>query len=337
METNSINAVLSAVRLGPAVAFENLVMLPLLLRPDTHSAAASLDYVVLDEALARGWAEITEISEQGSVPELRVVNRGPSPALIIDGEELVGAKQNRVVNLTILVAAQSELTIPVSCVEAGRWRARTRAFAAAPRTQYATGRAKRMAQVTTSMVMNESYYSDQAEVWSDIAAKSARLGAQSPTSAMEAMYADHGASIEKFVAACAAVEGQIGALFAIDGAIVGCDLFDRESTLRKMLPKLVRSIAVDAIDRRNGDTHHCSNPENGDSPHFQRDSAEMGAVPISEAAARFLAAASATPQHVAKALGLGDDVRLSGSGITAAALVVDGVIVHLGAFSQAGA
>jgi hypothetical protein len=57
-----------------------------------------------------------------------VVNRGPEPVLIIDGEELVGAKQNRVVNLTILVAAQSALTIPVSCVEAGRWTARSRAF-----------------------------------------------------------------------------------------------------------------------------------------------------------------------------------------------------------------
>ena len=54
-----------------------------------------------------------------------MVNRGPKPTLIIDGEELVGAKQNRVVNLTILVAAESELIIPVSCVEAGRWRAKS--------------------------------------------------------------------------------------------------------------------------------------------------------------------------------------------------------------------
>jgi ARG and Rhodanese-Phosphatase-superfamily-associated Protein domain len=34
--------------------------------------------------------------------------------LILDGEELVGAKQNRIVNVTILVVTQSEIVIPVS-------------------------------------------------------------------------------------------------------------------------------------------------------------------------------------------------------------------------------
>ncbi len=104
----------------------------------------------LDEALALDAAEITEISAQGSVPELLVVNKAAKPVFLLDGEELVGAEQNRIVNLTILVPAQAKVTIPVSCVEAGRWRSRSRAFSSAPRTQYAAGRAKRMSQATTS-------------------------------------------------------------------------------------------------------------------------------------------------------------------------------------------
>jgi hypothetical protein len=119
-------------------------MFPLVLRNDEQPGVAG--YRTLDDALSRGEVEITEISEQGSVPELQLVNRGSRPVLIVDGEELVGAKQNRVVNLTILVAAQPELTIPVSCVEAGRWRAKSRAFSSAPGTHFATGRAKRMAR-----------------------------------------------------------------------------------------------------------------------------------------------------------------------------------------------
>jgi len=39
-------------------------------------------------ALAAGQARITEVSEQGSVPELRVVNGASQPLLLLDGEEL---------------------------------------------------------------------------------------------------------------------------------------------------------------------------------------------------------------------------------------------------------
>jgi len=103
---------LRSVDLGPSRSFENLSILPLLRNEEWPP-----DYVTLDEALAGGSVAITELGDGGSVPELLVTNSGQMPVLLLDGEELVGAKQNRVLNLTILVAAQSTLTIPVSCVE----------------------------------------------------------------------------------------------------------------------------------------------------------------------------------------------------------------------------
>ena len=65
----------------------------------------------------------------GSVPELLAHNPLDASVLLYDGEELIGAKQNRILNVTVLVAAASETRIPVSCVEEGRWRARSRHFA----------------------------------------------------------------------------------------------------------------------------------------------------------------------------------------------------------------
>jgi hypothetical protein len=168
--------------------------------------------------------------------------------LIVDGEELVGAKQNRIVNLSILVPAQSTLTIPVSCVEAGRWRSRSRAFSSAPRTHYAAGRAMKMRQVTHSMVDRGDRRADQSAVWSDIACKAERLEAPSATGAAEAMYERHHATLESYVQECVPVAGQVGALFAIGDRLVGLDLFDHETTFRKLLPKLVRSYALDAMD-----------------------------------------------------------------------------------------
>jgi hypothetical protein len=41
-----------------------------------------------------------------SSPEVRGIAAGP---LLLDGKQLVGAKQNRILNMTVLVAAQSEV------------------------------------------------------------------------------------------------------------------------------------------------------------------------------------------------------------------------------------
>ena len=315
MHTNPLAATLAAVTLGPELVVDNLTMFPLL---RAAAARAPLDYSVLDEALAAGVVEITEVSEQGSVPELKFVNRGPKPVLLVDGEELLGAKQNRIVNLTILVAANSELTIPVSCVEAGRWRSRSRSFTSAARTQFATGRAKRMASVSMSLLARGDRMSDQAEVWDGIAEKSARLGAPSPTSAMESIFSTHADSLDSFVSGCRPVEGQVGALFAVNNVLVGFDLFDQPSTLRKVLPKLVRSVAVDAID--------AAAPADGPSQ------ADKGIL-LRAQAAQFLAVAARAPQHRTPALGLGEDVRLTAPHIAGGALALEHHVVHVSAFA----
>src|SRR6185295_16001610 len=96
-----VNETLDSVQFGLLLQHENLAVLPLLAR-EPHEA----DYLTLDEALAQGVMQITEIGEAGSVPELRALNTAERPVLLTDGEELIGAKQNRVLNLTILVPSK---------------------------------------------------------------------------------------------------------------------------------------------------------------------------------------------------------------------------------------
>jgi len=64
--------------------------------------------------------KITEINKGGSVPELKVTNTAMQYVLLLDGEELMGAKQNQVLNATVLLRPNSETVIPVSCTEQGR-------------------------------------------------------------------------------------------------------------------------------------------------------------------------------------------------------------------------
>ncbi len=60
---------------------------------------------------------VSEVSEGGSVPELKVTNLTGKHVLILDGEAVAGAKQNRVLNTTILIGAGTSLVIPVSCTD----------------------------------------------------------------------------------------------------------------------------------------------------------------------------------------------------------------------------
>ena len=114
----------------------NLTVFPLF-----SSHVRTADYLTLDEALEQKCSVVTEVSEGGSVPELRFVNSGNRRVFLLDGEQLIGAKQNRILNLSILVAAGKTIIIPVSCVEAGRWRHRTSQFSSAESVHYAEGRA----------------------------------------------------------------------------------------------------------------------------------------------------------------------------------------------------
>ena len=103
-----IKKYLEQLKVGRKQSYKNLALYPLL---STYSL--DLEYLMLDEALGENLIEIAEKDNDGSVPELRVMNKSPRMILILDGEELVGAKQNRIVNTTILVQGNTTIVIPV--------------------------------------------------------------------------------------------------------------------------------------------------------------------------------------------------------------------------------
>jgi len=57
-----------------------------------------------------------ESSCRGLDEQLQVINSGEVPVLLIDGVEIVGGRQNRVVNTTVLVPAQSAFELVFTCV-----------------------------------------------------------------------------------------------------------------------------------------------------------------------------------------------------------------------------
>ncbi len=174
---------------------------------------------------------------------------------------------------------------------------------------YSRARAAKAAQVSSSMALRDRRQSDQAAIWSEIESKSGRLGAVSPTQAMNAMYDSRAVSVEAYVRAFAWAERQAGVLFAIGPDMLGLDLMDHPDTMRRMLPKLLRSYALDAIEAP-------GSPAVG-----------------SGEAAEFLARSGKCEPLIRPAIGMGEDVRLDGHGISGAALWAEERYVHLCAFT----
>jgi hypothetical protein len=75
---------LDVLSIGAPQHFRHLSVFPLV-----HPAPRAPFYLTLDEGLAQGTVQVTEVSKGGHVPELRFINRGDRPVLLIDGEELV--------------------------------------------------------------------------------------------------------------------------------------------------------------------------------------------------------------------------------------------------------
>jgi len=105
---------------GAIQEHKNLAILPLL-----SKQAPKAHYIGLNEAIEKDQIKITEVDEGGSVPTLIAINKGSIPILLLQGEEVEGAYQNRVFNTTIMLKEHSKTMIPVSCTEAGRWSYRT--------------------------------------------------------------------------------------------------------------------------------------------------------------------------------------------------------------------
>lgn len=268
MYEQKVRETIGALRLGAPMSDGPLSILPL--RSVREGAAR---YVLLDQALSRHTLTVTEVSDAGSVPYLQAVNMGPWPVLIFDGEELVGAKQNRIVNTTILVGV-GKAVLPVSCVENGRWSRRAGVFSSGSYASHPALRREKERQVRESMTRHarkraaeadwngaveepqylraQHFSSDQGAVWDEVARTSRILGGHSPTMAMADTYEASKADLEKILRTfeidlADSGEDVVGAVVFLGGRFVCLDLLRPAKRFAHLYPKLLRGYALEAL------------------------------------------------------------------------------------------
>jgi hypothetical protein len=308
---DQITGHLRGLTLGGPQTFHNIVIFPL----SKQDSGMGVAYITLAEALDMHTLSVTEISQGGSVPELKVVNSSDTPVLLLDGEELAGSKQNRVLNTTVLVPERESIVIPVSCTEQGRWTYNTPTFQDSGTVMARSIRARKNRSVSDSLsASSSSFRSDQGEVWEGISDLQEAAAAPSPTTAMRDVFESQQKPLDEALAAFSLCPHQTGLLAVIQGAAVGFDVVSRPEAYTRLHGKLVKSYAMDALLEKKG----------------RKKKADLiGAL---KAAQDFLAQSIRCEEKAFKSVGLGDDYRFKGDHLAGSALHHAGTVIHAAFF-----
>ena len=319
LDGNPIAELLAATQLGPRQAVKSLALWPLVLR-DGAVPPRCPDYVSLASALAREMVVVDEVSEGGSVPHVRVGNRGAAAVLFLFGEEIRGAKQNRVANASFLVAPGTNVVLDVSCVEAGRWhRSPGARFAAGESIVSSSLRRKMAGKVARARSLGEGFVADQGEVWDEIAERIEHARAASSTGAYADYRASRAVDLEELAKGFRPAPRQVGFVASLGDEVVGMEAIGSPAVFAECFRALLQGYAIDAVDAA-----------------FvrARDGAPAGARPRFDAPEPFLAAVARARVRAGRSLGLGDDLRLEDDAVAGCALACGG-LVHATAFPQA--
>jgi hypothetical protein len=299
------------LHIGPPQISAPLAVYPIL------GGKPTLCYRSLGQAVKRG-VFIAEVDEHGSVNDVLVSNASDQPVLLYEGEVIVGARQNRTMDMPVLVPAGVELRAPVSCVERGRWEHGRRAERLRPSPHAIDPNLRRTKRTTANArgPAAEEARPEQGEVWLEVETRLGTHQVASPSASFTDIFDAKRITLDQLKEPIRALDGQVGTVVEIAGRPVVLDLVSRPDVFADLLPGLTDGYALQAIEW----SYH---PAASDS-HAS-----------TAAATDFLAAVLTSPLRWLPNPGLGDAFAPSGQGLNGCGLRVDRELVAVSAFPNA--
>lgn len=300
---------LASISYGEPQTYGKVVIFPLYSNMTTEDS-----YMLSKEAYETDKLIIEEISEGGTVPNIKVKNYLDSDVIFFEGEVLIGAKQNRTLNSTIIIGKNKEVIIPVSCVESGRWSYyRNRSFRSSD--YYADPELRRLKSksVSDSLKRNRTYRSDQSGIWNDISDKMRRYGVHSPSESLSDVYESREKIFERKRISFTCDDNQIGIAVFKNGKFSGCDIMGVKGIFPKVFSKVIKSYIY--ID------HYSSKEDTMENSKMLGERLEMLFKNIMN-----------IQKDTFKSAGEGYDIRFEDNQITGFAIIHKENIVHLAGF-----
>lgn len=320
--------------IGKRIESNGLTVFPLYLEQELETSVKS-GLTMIDE----GFVKVKEVSDAGRVPTLYVINDCEDQVLFVEGDQLVGAKQNRICNSSVLIASKSFAEIPVSCVEQGRWARKSSAFAssnnsATPQMRKILKESKRKARKEFIVQQDPAQLEDpasvvhehaavhkasQGDVWDKVEAMQFMHVSPSHTSSMEDVFNSKSEYIERAMHTFKYPKGAQGWIIAINGEIETIEMFGKKSLCENVWDRVMRGCVLETLGKV-GQRHR---GKKGTMPKIERVKEQQvfkACGRLRKLAWERVAAVSAGEEY------RGDDGSLIGS-----QLQIDGQLVHLSA------
>jgi hypothetical protein len=236
---------LAGTKMLAPIQIDSLTLTPIIADPSAPATAApKVDVLVLDEAMAAKKVRIKEVEDE-SVNNLTFINKSEQPVFILAGEVIIGGKQDRIIGANTIIPANTTQTVPVFCVEHGRWDNKSKEFTTA--NALAHGRLRGKASFTT-----------QSEVWNEVAQTNDRKKTKSDTDTYRqvAQKQSDGSlkgwqkKVDDALAKVPAADRakMLGYVVALNGKVATVDMFQSPALFKKLEQKLVKSYVTEAVD-----------------------------------------------------------------------------------------
>ena len=207
------------------------------------------NFLTVEEARERG---LLTINDTGQVNEVDIDFGGGGGLFVLDGEEIVGALQNRVFNTSMVATNPVRKRVPVTCVEQNRWSG-DRIFSHSDVVAYPSLRSILASSVTQSVKKSRSFKADQQAVWKSVKSTLKSFQVRSMTSSMHDVFSTLKDEIERFIEDVEFPENTRGFIAVAGNKILGMDVFAGPGLFKKLQEKLLRGYALEALtmmDRR---------------------------------------------------------------------------------------
>ena len=302
----NFNGLNISIELMESQKYKNVEVIPI--KTDSFSKK---DFLTLKKGHEMGLVEIKEL-ESSTVNTVICTNNAVVPLLLIDGDEITGAMQNRIINESMLIPANTKMNIPVSCTEQGRWEYKNHGRSFEP-SLYSLNYSTRSSK-SRAAYESRGY---QSEVWGSISNLEDRCEFKSKTSSLNDNYENLKSNQDDYLKEFTIEKGQNGVIFIVNNELKGIELFYNHSIYKEYHEKIFRSYIIEAIiDNANDDN------DDFDDDYLKR---EIHMILDNISNSEF---------KVNRSLGLGDNVKFSNDYGSGSSLLYDDELIHMNYFKD---